>query len=107
MFAHFFLIFGANHEKLSKRKHFEADVMAHKTAGVLPHALLNTLSHFQIVVENTIGHADCPAKPLHRDFFILGHENSQLRLHLFAQFYSMLPVLLRTPCGLCLAHTGT
>ncbi|MDP2272242.1 MAG: glutamate--tRNA ligase [Archangium sp.] len=41
VFAHFPLIMGANNEKLSKRKHPEADVMAHKRAGILPHALLN------------------------------------------------------------------
>ena len=41
VFAHFPLIMGSNNEKLSKRKHPEADVMAHKKAGVLPHALLN------------------------------------------------------------------
>ncbi len=40
-FAHFPLILGANNEKLSKRKHPEADVMAHRRAGILPHALLN------------------------------------------------------------------
>ena len=40
-FAHFPLILGANHEKLSKRKHPEADVMAHKNNGILPHALVN------------------------------------------------------------------
>ncbi len=41
VFAHFPLIMGSNNEKLSKRKHPEADVMAHKKAGILPHALLN------------------------------------------------------------------
>jgi glutamyl-tRNA synthetase len=41
VFAHFPLIMGANNEKLSKRKHPEADVMAHKRNGILPHALLN------------------------------------------------------------------
>ena len=41
VFAHFPLIMGANNEKLSKRKHPEADVMAHKRSGILPHALLN------------------------------------------------------------------
>ena len=41
VFAHFPLILGQNNEKLSKRKHPEADVMAHQRNGVLPHALLN------------------------------------------------------------------
>ena len=41
VFTHFPLIMGQNGEKLSKRKHPEADVMAHKRAGILPHALLN------------------------------------------------------------------
>lgn len=40
-FAHFPLILGPNREKLSKRKHPEADVMVHKKNGILPHALLN------------------------------------------------------------------
>jgi glutamyl-tRNA synthetase len=40
-FAHFPLILGPDREKLSKRKHPEADVMRHKDNGVLPHALLN------------------------------------------------------------------
>src|SRR5882757_9897192 len=40
-FAHFPLILGPDREKLSKRKHPEAGVMAHKAGGVLPHALLN------------------------------------------------------------------
>jgi glutamyl-tRNA synthetase len=40
-FAHFPLILGPDREKLSKRKHPEADVMAHKANGILPHALLN------------------------------------------------------------------
>ncbi len=41
VFAHFPLIMGGNNEKLSKRKHPEADVMAHRRNGILPHALLN------------------------------------------------------------------
>ncbi len=40
-FAHFPLILGPDREKLSKRKHPEADVMLHKKNGVLPEALLN------------------------------------------------------------------
>jgi glutamyl-tRNA synthetase len=40
-FAHFPLILGPDREKLSKRKHPEADVLNHKNAGVLPEALLN------------------------------------------------------------------
>lgn len=40
-FAHFPLILGQDREKLSKRKHPEADVMRHRENGVLPHALLN------------------------------------------------------------------
>jgi len=40
-FAHFPLILGPDREKLSKRLHPEADVMAHKKNGILPHALLN------------------------------------------------------------------
>ncbi len=40
-FAHFPLILGPDGEKLSKRKHPEADVMAHRKNGILPHALLN------------------------------------------------------------------
>ena len=41
IFAHFPLIMGQSGEKLSKRKHPEADVMAHEANGILPHALLN------------------------------------------------------------------
>jgi glutamyl-tRNA synthetase len=40
-FAHFPLILGPDREKLSKRRHPEADVMAHKRVGILPEALLN------------------------------------------------------------------
>ena len=40
-FAHLPLILGPDREKLSKRKHPEADVMRHKANGVLPEALLN------------------------------------------------------------------
>ena len=40
-FAHFPLILGPDREKLSKRKHPEADVMQHKRSGILPEALLN------------------------------------------------------------------
>jgi glutamyl-tRNA synthetase len=40
-FAHFPLILGPDREKLSKRKHPEADVMLHAKNGILPEALLN------------------------------------------------------------------
>ncbi|MDY7225191.1 glutamate--tRNA ligase [Hyalangium rubrum] len=40
-FAHLPLILGADREKLSKRKHPEADVMQHARNGILPEALLN------------------------------------------------------------------
>ena len=40
-FAHFPLILGPDREKLSKRKHPEADVMRHKENGILPEALMN------------------------------------------------------------------
>jgi glutamyl-tRNA synthetase len=40
-FAHVPLILGADREKLSKRKHAEADVMMHARNGILPEALLN------------------------------------------------------------------
>jgi glutamyl-tRNA synthetase len=40
-FAHFPLILGPDREKLSKRRHPEADVMVHKRNGILPEALLN------------------------------------------------------------------
>jgi glutamyl-tRNA synthetase len=40
-FAHFPLILGADREKLSKRLHPEADVMAHRRNGILPEALVN------------------------------------------------------------------
>jgi glutamyl-tRNA synthetase len=40
-FAHFPLILGTDREKLSKRKHPEADVMLHKKNGILREALLN------------------------------------------------------------------
>ncbi|ABF89409.1 glutamyl-tRNA synthetase [Myxococcus xanthus DK 1622] len=40
-FAHLPLILGPDREKLSKRKHPEADVMVHKRNGVMPEALLN------------------------------------------------------------------
>jgi glutamyl-tRNA synthetase len=40
-FAHFPLILGHDREKLSKRLHPEADVMAHRRNGILPEALLN------------------------------------------------------------------
>jgi glutamyl-tRNA synthetase len=40
-FAHFPLILGQDKEKLSKRRHPEADVMLHRSNGILPEALLN------------------------------------------------------------------
>jgi glutamyl-tRNA synthetase len=40
-FAHFPLILGPDREKLSKRRHPEADVMAHRRNGILPEALAN------------------------------------------------------------------
>jgi glutamyl-tRNA synthetase len=40
-FAHLPLILGPDREKLSKRRHPEADVMLHKRNGILPEALLN------------------------------------------------------------------
>jgi glutamyl-tRNA synthetase len=40
-FAHLPLILGPDREKLSKRKHPEADVMLHKRNGILPEALAN------------------------------------------------------------------
>ena len=43
-FAHFPLILGRDGEKLSKRRHPEADVMCHKKNGVLPHALVNFIA---------------------------------------------------------------
>lgn len=39
--AHFPLILGPDREKLSKRKHKEADVMIHRANGILPEALNN------------------------------------------------------------------
>lgn len=43
-FAHFPLILGPDREKLSKRRHPEADVMLHKQVGVLPEALVNFIA---------------------------------------------------------------
>jgi glutamyl-tRNA synthetase len=43
-FAHIPLIMGSHGEKLSKRKHPEADVMAHRQNGILPHALINFIA---------------------------------------------------------------
>ena len=43
-FAHFPLILGPDGEKLSKRRHPEADVMSHKKNGVLPQALINFIA---------------------------------------------------------------
>lgn len=40
-FAHLPLILGPDREKLSKRKHKEADVMNHQATGILPEALIN------------------------------------------------------------------
>lgn len=40
-FAHFPLIMHTSGEKLSKRKHDEADVMIHRKNGILAHALVN------------------------------------------------------------------
>ncbi|XXF75807.1 glutamate--tRNA ligase [Myxococcaceae bacterium GXIMD 01537] len=40
-FAHLPLILGPDREKLSKRKHKEADVMAHQRNGIMPEALNN------------------------------------------------------------------
>jgi glutamyl-tRNA synthetase len=40
-FAHFPLILGPDREKLSKRRHPEADVMMHARNGILPEALIN------------------------------------------------------------------
>lgn len=43
-FAHIPLILGQDREKLSKRRHPEADVMAHQKNGMLPHALINFIA---------------------------------------------------------------
>lgn len=43
-FAHIPLILGQDKEKLSKRRHPEADVMVHKQNGILPHALINFIA---------------------------------------------------------------
>jgi len=43
-FAHIPLIMGPDREKLSKRRHPEADVMLHKANGILPNALLNFIA---------------------------------------------------------------
>ncbi len=43
-FAHIPLIMGPDREKLSKRKHPEADVMLHRKNGILPNALLNFIA---------------------------------------------------------------
>jgi glutamyl-tRNA synthetase len=43
-FAHIPLILGQDKEKLSKRRHPEADVMAHQKNGILPHALINFIA---------------------------------------------------------------
>lgn len=43
-FAHIPLILGQDKEKLSKRRHPEADVMRHKENGILPHALVNFIA---------------------------------------------------------------
>src|SRR5215471_1095454 len=40
-FAHLPLILGPDREKLSKRRHKEADVMVHRRSGILPEALVN------------------------------------------------------------------
>ncbi len=40
-FAHLPLILGPDREKLSKRRHPEADVMLHRRNGILPEALIN------------------------------------------------------------------
>jgi glutamyl-tRNA synthetase len=44
VFAHLPLILGQDKEKLSKRRHPEADVMMHKKNGILPHALVNFIA---------------------------------------------------------------
>jgi glutamyl-tRNA synthetase len=43
-FAHIPLILGPDREKLSKRRHPEADVMVHRGNGILPHALINFIA---------------------------------------------------------------
>ncbi|MBF5041417.1 glutamate--tRNA ligase [Aggregicoccus sp. 17bor-14] len=57
-FAHFPLILGPDREKLSKRRHPEADVMLHAKTGVLPEALLN------FVVRLGWGHGNDEVIPL-------------------------------------------
>jgi glutamyl-tRNA synthetase len=42
--AHLPLILGPDREKLSKRRHPEADVMLHRSHGILPEALLNFIA---------------------------------------------------------------
>jgi glutamyl-tRNA synthetase len=42
--AHLPLILGPDREKLSKRRHPEADVMLHRTQGILPEALVNFIA---------------------------------------------------------------
>jgi glutamyl-tRNA synthetase len=68
-FAHFPLILGPDREKLSKRKHPEADVMLHKKNGILPEALLN------FVIRLGWGHGDDEYIPVQQMKEWFGFEN--------------------------------
>ncbi|MBK7858506.1 MAG: glutamate--tRNA ligase [Archangiaceae bacterium] len=68
-FAHFPLILGPDREKLSKRKHPEADVMLHKKNGILPEALLN------FVIRLGWGHGDDEFIPVEQMKQWFGFEN--------------------------------
>jgi glutamyl-tRNA synthetase len=93
-FAHFPLILGTDREKLSKRRHPEADVMAHQKNGILPEALLN------FVVRLGWSHGNDEVIPLDQmiewfDFAQVGTANAvwnpEKLLWLNAQYLKLLP----------------
>ena len=96
-FAHFPLILGVDREKLSKRKHPEADVMVHARNGIMPEALLN------FVVRLGWSHGNDEVIPLDKmiewfDFPQVGTTsgvwNPEKLLWLNAQYLKLLPTAL-------------
>ena len=94
-FAHFPLILGADKEKLSKRKHKEADLMFHAKNGILPEALLN------FILRIGWGHGNDEVVPREKmlewfDFAHVGKTsgvwNPQKLTWLNQQYFKLLPV---------------
>jgi glutamyl-tRNA synthetase len=94
-FAHFPLILGADKEKLSKRKHPEADLMFHAKNGILPEALVN------FILRIGWGHGNDEVIPREKmlEWFDFAHVgttsgvwNPQKLTWLNQQYFKLLPI---------------